>query len=134
MSRATQARERSRFLRRLVVAMVVFFGLGTVITNGLPLIATGAARAELGAIPYPLFWYLFAMGWAYLAEGIGIARRRGWALPVAWTFAVAHSFSASALWLWFFAGHAVEHGTLVMELLREGFWVLIGFYLWKTGK
>ncbi|HKI97516.1 MAG TPA: hypothetical protein VKB51_03475 [bacterium] len=125
------ARRRAFFLRRLTAAMVVLFGLGTVITNGLPLLATDAARAELGHIPYPLFWFEFAMGWLYLSEGVAIAWRARWALPFAWLLAVIHSGSASGLWLWYLAGHQVEVRTLVMELFREGFWVLIALYLWR---
>lgn len=132
MSRATDARERARFLRRLVVGMVVFFGLGTIASNTLSLLATDAARAEMGAIPYPLFWFELAMGWLYLGQGIGIGLRKRWAMPGAWGLAVVHALSAAALWLWYFAGHPVAQGTLVMELLREGFWVLMGLYLWQV--
>jgi hypothetical protein len=131
VSRGEQARQRALFLRRVTAAMAALFGLGTVITNGLPLIATEAARATLGRIPYPLYWFEFAMGWLYLGESAGIAWRARWAPPLAWTLAVIHSGSASVLWLWYFAGHPVELRTLVMELLREGFWVLIALYLWR---
>jgi hypothetical protein len=126
------ARERSRFLRRLVVGMVVFFGLGTIVSNVLSLLATESARASLGPIPYPLFWFELALGWAYLGLGFGIAWRKRWALRGAWGVAVVHAVSATLLWLWYFAGHPIARATLVMELLREGFWVLMGLYLWHT--
>ncbi len=130
---ASSQRIAARFLRRLVVAMVLFFGLGTVLTNGLPLLATPEARAELGDIPYALFWFDFLVGWLYLGQGVAVALRRRGAMPFAWALAVLHSFSATAVWLWFFAGHPVEHGTLGMVLMREGFWVCIGLYLWRAG-
>lgn len=132
--RPAPTRESSRFLRRLVVAMAAFFGIGTIVPNGLALLATDAARAELGAIPYPLYWFHFAMGWAYVVASVGIARRARWGPSLAWGLAVTHALSASVLWLWFFAGNPVEHGTLAMELGREGFWVLIGLYLWNVGR
>ena len=131
MSRGEEARAGARFLRRLVVGMALFFGLGTLVRNGAPLLATAAARAELGAIPYPLFWFEFVMGWLYLAEGTAIGLRWRWAHPGAWALAVVHSGSASVLWLWHFAGHPVAGEALLTELLREGFWVLIALYLWR---
>ena len=132
MSRATEARERARFLRRLVVGMVVFFGLGTIVSNGLSLLATDTARQELGAIPYPLFWFELAMGVLYLAESVGIGLRKRCAVGGAWGIAVVHALSASALWLWYLAGNPVASGTLMVELAREGFWVLVGLYLWRS--
>jgi hypothetical protein len=131
MSAGEQNRATARFLLRLAAGMAFFFGLGTVITNGLALLATEQARAELGAIPYPLFWFDFAMGWFYLGAGWGIGFRRAWAHPLTWSLAVLHSLSASGVWLWYFAGHPVAQGTLLMVLLREGFWVMIGLYLWR---
>jgi len=133
VSAATDKRALARFLRRLAVGMAGFFGLGTVINNGLALLANDAALAQLGAIPYPLFWFEFAVGWLYLATAWGVARQRAWAGQLAWSLAVVHSLSATALWLWYFAGHPVAKPTLVMELLREGFWVLMGLYLWRYG-
>lgn len=115
----------------MTLVMVVFFGLGTLVTNLLPLLATDEARAELGHIPYALFWYLTLMALGYLATGLMIALRRAGALDMAWSLAILHSVSASLLWMWFFWGNPVEQATLIMELLREGFWVLIGIYLWK---
>ncbi len=132
MSRGEETRARARFLRRLVVGMAVFFGLGTLVRNGLPLLATDAARAELGPIPYPLFGFEFVMGWLYLAEGAAIGLGWRWAQAGAWALALLHSGSASVLWLWHFAGHAVAGEALLTELLREGFWVLIALYLWRA--
>ncbi len=123
----------ARLARWVVVATIAAFGLVTVNLNGLlPLLATAEARAELGAIPYPVFWFLFLMGWAYLAAAWGLGRRRRWALELSWTLAVLHALSATVLWLMFFAGSPVEQGLRIMELVREGFWVCIGLYLWQA--
>jgi hypothetical protein len=132
VSQGAPPREALRFLRVLVAGAVLVFGMGTAGSNLLPLLASEAARAGLGAIPYPLFWFHLGMGCLYLAAGMGIGRQRRWAPPMAWALAALHALSASVLWLWFFAGHPVEPRVLIMELLREGFWVLIGLYLWRA--
>ena len=130
--RPGQARARADFLRWLVVGMVAFFGVGTLMRNGLPLLATPQARAELGPIPFPLFVFDFTMGWLYLAEAAAISWRWRWAHPAAWLIAVAHALSASVLWLWYFAGHDVAREALFSGLVREGFWVLIALWLWQA--
>lgn len=130
---AAPARSITVFLRRLLVFMVAMFGVGTLFSNGtMAFLATPEGRAQIGPIPYPMFLFDFLMGWLYLAEAYGIGWRRRWAHVFAWTLAVLHSFAASGLWLWYLSGHPVRGSALVLVLAREGFWVLIGLYLWRS--
>ena len=119
------------FLRSIMAILALFFALGTLFNNGVALLATDEALKTLGDIPTPLFWFDFLMGWGYLFGAIAMFRKKRWAMALAWTLAVLHSFSASAVWLWFLTGHPVDQGVLVMVLLREGFWVSVGGLLWK---
>ena len=113
----------------LLATATGLFGLVTMTSNGMALLAKPEYRATLGDIPYRVFWFDLWAGALYVVTAWGFGMRFRWGLYAAWLLAVLHAGGATVLWLLHFTGTSIEMGTLITSLLREGYWVLVGLYL-----
>lgn len=126
----------ARFNRRLIAGTVTVFGVGTTISNLVALFVPHGVPIERAPAAFLTFDALMGLGYLAAAWGIGLERR--WSLPWVWTLAVLHALAAALLaTLWVGGGAlpeaAVPASALWVALGREGFWVLIGLYVWKGG-
>jgi hypothetical protein len=109
--------------RSLTVAAII------AITFGLLTIVSGARAlfggADMGAVVPFVLWFNFLAGFVYVAAGLGLWYRTGWAtvLPIAIATATAVVFAA---FLWNVSkGVAFEVRTMGAMGLRLAVWVII---------
>ena len=102
-----------------IVAMV--FGLLTILSGGRALFG----GADMGAVVPFVLWFNFLAGVAYVAAGLGLWYRTGWATGLAIAIAVANA-AVFAAFLWHVStGGAYEARTMGAMGLRVAVWVLI---------
>lgn len=123
-----------RWLTLTAVAVAVIFGLATIFAGGTALFGGAAARAAAGnAVPFVL-WFNFLAGFAYVAAGVGLLLRQGWAvaLSIAIFAATALVFAAFGLHVW--RGGLYEMRTVGAMTLRTVIWAAIAHYAyWHLG-
>jgi hypothetical protein len=86
-----------RGVRVVAVAVAVAFGIATLASGGRVLFGGEAARQAAGAVVPWVLWFNFAAGFAYVAAGVGLGLRRGWAAPLALAIALACAVVLAAL-------------------------------------
>ena len=117
--------DNRRWSLLITASIAVLFGVLTLFAGGRALFGTAEARAAVGdAVPFVL-WFNFLAGFAYVAAGFGLLRRRYWAvrLSIAILFAtilVTVAFGAHLL-----LGGAYEMRTVVAMSLRTVVWGVI---------
>jgi len=113
---------------RWMPAVAVFamaFGLLTLKEGVSVLLDLGEARAAAGAyVPFVL-WFNVAAGFAYVAAGVGLWRRRRWAARLAVAIAVATAAVFLAFGVHIALGGGYEMRTVAAMTLRTVVWTLI---------
>jgi hypothetical protein len=90
---------------RLLGAVAVLFGVATVFAGARALFGDAAARAAAGNVVGFVLWFNFAAGPAYFCAGMGLWRRRRWAVILSAAIALATAGIAAA-----FAAHVAQGG------------------------
>ncbi len=112
---------------RAVAVIAVLFGTATVWSGGNVLFGTGAQAAG-NYVPFVL-WFNFFAGFAYIAAGIGIWRRRAWATALAVALAGLTALVFVAFGGWVASGGAYETRTVVAMTVRTLVWTAIAVLL-----
>lgn len=107
----------------LAALVAVVFGAATVVSGGRVLFGDGAAGA--GSYVAYIVWFNFLAGFAYIAAGIGLWRRKPWAAGIALALALLTALFFAALGGHIAAGAAYEVRTVVAMALRTGLWIAI---------
>ena len=108
---------------RAAAVIAVVFGAATIFSGGRVLFGEGAAGAG-DYLPY-IVWFNFLAGFAYIAAGIGLWRRKPWATGIALALALLTALFFAALGGHIAAGAAYEVRTVVAMALRTGLWIAI---------
>lgn len=112
---------------RAVALIAVLFGALTVWSGGNVLFGNGAEAAG-NYVPW-VVWFNFLAGFAYIAAGIGIWRRRPWAPALAAALAVLTALVFVAFGSWVATGGAYEMRTVVAMTIRTLLWTAIAALL-----
>ena len=115
--------------RRIVIAAIiaVLFGALTLFSGGSVLFVNGPARLAAGDyVPFVL-WFNFFAGFAYILAGIGLFKRRQWAVRLAMGIAVATLLVFAGFGLHILNGGGYETRTIGAMALRSLVWLVIAF-------
>ena len=126
----TAASGRAIWMRALSL-IAIGFGLLTLREGGAVLFFDGAARQAAGHyVPFVL-WFNFLAGFAYVAAGVGLWRRRRWAVWLALAIAAATALAFAAFAVHVALGGAWEQRTVVAMTLRTLVWTGIAAMAWR---
>lgn len=115
-----------------VALAALVFGLLTILSGGLALFGGRVAQQAAGnAVPFVL-WFNFLAGGAYVAGAFGLHRWRHWAGTLAWTIGLATLAVFAAFGAAVAAGTAFETRTVYAMILRAGFWLAVGWAVWRA--
>lgn len=117
--------QRNRWLRGASV-FAVLFGLLTLKEGGTVLFGNDAARSAAGAYVPWVLWFNFLAGVAYVAAGMALWRRLGWAAWLALGIGLATALVFAAFGLHVLTGGAFEARTVGAMALRTVVWLGIG--------
>ncbi|MGE5330707.1 MAG: hypothetical protein ACM3Q3_02985 [Nitrospirota bacterium] len=117
--------QRNRWLRGASV-FAVLFGLLTLKEGGTVLFGNDAARSAAGAYVPWVLWFNFLAGFAYVAAGVALWRRLGWAAWLALGIGLATALVFAAFGLHVLTGGAFEARTVGAMALRTVVWLGIG--------
>ncbi|MCB1987858.1 MAG: hypothetical protein KDE69_05780 [Burkholderiaceae bacterium] len=117
--------QRNRWLRGASV-FAVLFGLLTLKEGGTVLFGNDAARSAAGAYVPWVLWFNFLAGVAYVAAGVALWRRLGWAAWLALGIGLATALVFAAFGLHVLTGGAFEARTVGAMALRTVVWLGIG--------
>lgn len=115
---------------RVVAVFAVLFGALTIASGGNVLFGGGASAAG-NYVPF-VVWFNFLAGFAYVAAGIGIWRRRPWATALAAALAVLTAVVFAAFGGYVALGGAYETRTVAAMTIRTALWVAIAALLMRT--
>jgi len=117
--------QRNRWLRGASV-FAVLFGLLTLKEGGTVLFGNDAARSAAGAYVPWVLWFNFLAGFAYVAAGVALWRRLGWAAWLALGIGLATALVFAAFGIHVLMGGAFEVRTVGTMALRTVVWLGIG--------
>lgn len=118
-------------MMRAVAVVAVLFGALTVWSGGNVLFGNGAQAAG-NYVPFVL-WFNFLAGFAYIAAGVGLWRRRPWATALAAALAALTALVFVAFGIHVARGGAFETRTVLAMTLRTGLWAAIAALAWFSG-
>jgi hypothetical protein len=110
----------------LVALVAVAFGAATLKEGGSVIFIDGAAREAAGHYVPFVVWFNFVAGFAYIAAGVGLWRRRRWAVWLSLAIAGATLVVFAALGVHVLTGGAYELRTVGAMTLRAALWLAIG--------
>ncbi len=111
---------------RLAAVIAVLFGAVTVASGGNVLFGSGAQAAG-NYVPF-IVWFNFLAGFAYVAAGVGLWLRRGWAAWLAVALAVSTALAFAGFSWHISLGGAYEMRTVVAMTLRFVVWTAIAAF------
>ena len=117
---------------KVSAAVAVLFGVATIVSGSRVLFGGVAAREAAGAVVPFVLWFNTAAGFAYVAAGIGLWRRRGWSVTLAAVIAAATAAVFAAFGLHVLAGGAFEPRTVGAMALRTLVWLAIAALGWQA--
>lgn len=115
---------------RLAAIVAVLFGLATIVSGGNVLFGNGAEAAG-HYVPF-VVWFNFLAGFAYVAAGVGLWRRRRWGVALALALAVVTALVFAAFGSYVARGGAYEMRTVGAMTLRTTLWATIALLAWLT--
>ena len=123
---------RGDVLLKSMAVVAMLFGLLTVVSGGRTLFGGEAARLAAGAIVPFVLWFNFGAGFAYVACGWALWRRRRWAVPLAVVIAVATAAVFAAFGAHALSGGAYEARTVGAMALRTLLWAGVAWAAHRT--
>ena len=111
--------------------VAVLFGLMTIKEGSTVLFGSEAARTAAGAYVPWVLWFNFLAGFAYVAAGLGLWWRQGWAAGLALGIALATAVVFAAFGVHAVNGGAYETRTMAAMALRTTVWLAIGILAWR---
>jgi hypothetical protein len=116
---------------RIAAVVAVIFGVVTVASGGRALFGGVEARAAVGEAVGFVLWFNFLAGFAYVAAGAGLWRRRSWARVLAALIAASTLAVFAAFGLHVMRGGAFEMRTVGAMALRSVVWIAIAWIAWR---
>ncbi len=113
---------------RTIVGLAGLFGLLTIWQGGAVALNLGNARAAAGDYVPFIVWFNTTAGFAYLATGFGLWRRKPWAGSLALGIAVATALAFAVLALMIAQGTPVEARTVGAMAFRLLVWCALAWY------
>ena len=115
-----------------VAAVVVLFGVLTILSGGRAIFGDADARAAVGNAVAFVLWFNFLCGFAYILAGIGLFMWKRWAAPLSVGIAIA-TVLVFVVFGWHVAmGGAFEMRTVGAMILRSGVWIAIAIAACRT--
>jgi hypothetical protein len=115
---------------RIAAVVAVLFGGATIASGGNVLFGSGAEAAG-NYVPF-VVWFNFLAGFAYIAAGIGIWRRRPWGTALGVMLAVLTALTFAAFGVHVAGGGAYEMRTVVAMTIRTMLWTAIAVAAWLS--
>lgn len=112
---------------RIAAVVAAVFGIATIASGGRALFGGEEARAAVGDAVGFVLWFNFLAGFAYVAAGIGLWWRRGWASGLAALIAIATLLVFGAFAIHVLFGGAFEMRTVGAMTLRCAVWIAIAW-------
>lgn len=106
-------------------AIAIVFGLVTVRTGGKMLFGNAASQ-EGPIVPFVL-WFNFGAGFAYVAAGVGLFRRKQWSAPASVLLTVSTLLVAVAFAIHVATGGAYATRTVGAMAIRTAFWAFVAY-------
>lgn len=116
---------------RVLGVVGIVFGLVTIREGGAVIFGDGVARLAAGDYVPFVVWFNFMAGFAYVAAGLGLVLRRGWAALLALAIAVATITVFAAFGVHVLGGGAYEMRTVFAMILRSVVWCAIALVAGK---
>lgn len=105
--------------------VAIAFGAVTLFSGGRALFGSPEARASVGnAVPFVL-WFNFCAGFVYILAGLGLLRRRPWAIYASIFLASSTALIAAAFGAYVLGGGAFELRTVGAMTIRLLFWIAV---------
>jgi hypothetical protein len=123
---------RTDALVKSVAVVALLFGVLTVLSGGRTLFGGEQARLAAGAVVPFVLWFNFGAGFAYVACGLGLWRRRRWSVPLALGIAVATAAVFAAFGVHVMTGGAYEGRAVGAMALRTLLWAGIAWTAART--
>lgn len=115
---------KHRVMQWLAIAAIAF-GAFTLFSGGQALFGSPQARAAVGnAVPFVL-WFNFFAGFVYILAGVGLLRRRPWAVYASIFLASSTALIAAAFGVYALSGGAFEIRTIGAMAIRLLFWIVV---------
>jgi hypothetical protein len=114
----------------VVAILAIAFGLLTIVSGGRALFG----GADMGDVVPFVLWFNFLAGFAYVAAGLGLWFRTGWATGLSMAIALATA-AVFATFLWqVWTGIPYESRTVGAMGLRLIVWVMISIVAVRSGR
>jgi hypothetical protein len=105
--------------------VAIAFGAMTLFSGGQALFGNPQARTSVGnAVPFVL-WFNFCAGFVYILAGLGLLRRRPWAVYASIFLASSTALIAAAFGVYVLSGGAFEIRTIGAMAIRLLFWIFV---------
>ncbi len=109
----------------VAAGVAIVFGVLTLLSGGMALFGAAETRAVFGDVVHFVLWFNFVAGLAYVAAGIGLLRRRRWAVRLSALIAAATALVFAALGLHILGGGPYEMRTVIAMTIRTAVWIAI---------
>ncbi len=116
----------------LMTIIAVLFGLITIKSGGTVLFVDGEFRQQVGNYVPFVVWFNFIAGFAYVIAGVGIWKRKRWAVLLAALIALVTLVVFSIFTVYIFDGGLYEQRTLIAMSGRSLLWIFIGYFAYKA--
>jgi hypothetical protein len=114
----------NKLVHWLAIAAIMF-GAVTLFSGWQALFGSPEARASVGnAVPFVL-WFNFCAGFVYILAGLGLLRRRPWAVYASIFLASSTALVAAAFGAYVLGGGAFEVRTVGAMAIRLLFWIVL---------
>jgi hypothetical protein len=117
-------------MRYLVPAFVLIFGLMTLKEGGAVLFIEGSERQAAGQFVDWVLWFNFVTGFALLALGFGLFKKKSWVRPLAKTVMLLSLLVLTVFLIFIALGGAYELRTLIAMPFRVMIW--FGLWYWTS--
>ncbi len=118
---------KSPKLLHVLAAVALIFGVASIFSGGQVLFGSEETRLAAGNYVPFVVWSNFFAGFFYIAGAAGLALRRSWITPLAFSIAVMTSAVFIAFGVHILMGEAYEVRTIGAMSLRSLVWLSIAF-------